>query len=271
MFAALLHHALPSTSTSALLRQGQYIRSHLRNLFIQVQDTPNPLSLKFLPGQKIVEGGTADFPNVGATRTSPLARNLFKVDGVTRVFFGPDFVTITKTDEETDWTVLKPQIFAIIMDYLSSGQPILSEDLPPGDTDILPEDSETVAMIKDLLETRIRPTVQEDGGDIIYKGFENGVVKLKLQGACTGCPSSVVTLKHGIENMLKYYVPEVQSIEEVKEPQDAIAEEEFNKLEAQLRLKQQPIFVSIISNEFRRRRRWHLRRWRPANAPFRPK
>ncbi|KAF3676990.1 NFU1 iron-sulfur cluster scaffold -like protein, mitochondrial [Capsicum annuum] len=188
-----------------------------RTMFIQTQSTPNPLSLMFYPGKPVVEGGSADFPNARSAMNSPLAKALFGIDGITRVFFGSDFVTVTKS-EEASWDFLKPEIFAAIMDFFSSGNPVFldSSTAAAMDTAIHEDDSETVAMIKELLETRIRPAVQDDGGDIEYRGFDpdTGVVKLKMQGACSGCPSSSVTLKSGIENMLMHYVPEVKSVEQ---------------------------------------------------------
>ncbi|GIL70652.1 hypothetical protein Vretifemale_1381 [Volvox reticuliferus] len=157
---------------------------------------------------------------------SPLAKKLFSVDGITSVFFGSDFVTVTKRDDYT-WPVLKPDIFAAIMDFYSSGEPLVSDAaaLASSDTAIHPDDTEVVAMIKELLETRIRPAVQEDGGDIVYKGFEEdtGMVMVKLVGACSTCPSSTVTLKNGIENMLMHYIPEVKGVIEAPpdEPEEA--------------------------------------------------
>ncbi|KAJ4823403.1 NifU-like protein 4, mitochondrial [Turnera subulata] len=188
-----------------------------RTMFIQTQSTPNPSSLMFYPGKPVMDVGSADFPNARAAMNSPLARALFGIDGVTRVFFGSDFVTVTKSDDST-WDFLKPEIFAAIMDFYSSGQPLFldAETAAAKDTAIHEDDSETVAMIKELLETRIRPAVQDDGGDIEYRGFDpdTGIVKLKMQGACSGCPSSSVTLKSGIENMLMHYVPEVKAVEQ---------------------------------------------------------
>ncbi|MCD7455373.1 NifU-like protein 4, mitochondrial [Datura stramonium] len=188
-----------------------------RTMFIQTQSTPNPLSLMFYPGKPVVEAGSADFPNARSAMNSPLAKALFGIDGITRVFFGSDFITVTKT-EEASWDFLKPEIFAAIMDFYSSGNPLFldSSTVASMDTTIHEDDSETVAMIKELLETRIRPAVQDDGGDIEYRGFDpdTGVVKLKMQGACSGCPSSSVTLKSGIENMLMHYVPEVKAVEQ---------------------------------------------------------
>uniref|UniRef100_A0A0D9ZUF4 Scaffold protein Nfu/NifU N-terminal domain-containing protein n=1 Tax=Oryza glumipatula TaxID=40148 RepID=A0A0D9ZUF4_9ORYZ len=188
-----------------------------RGMFIQTQSTPNPQSLMFYPGKPVMEVGSSDFPNARTAMTSPLAKALFAIDGVTRVFFGSDFVTVTKS-EETSWDYLKPEVFAAIMDFYSSGQSLFldSSTAASMDTAIHEDDSEIVAMIKELLETRIRPAVQDDGGDIEYRGFdpETGIVKLKMQGACSGCPSSSVTLKSGIENMLMHYVPEVKGVEQ---------------------------------------------------------
>lgn len=204
-------------------------------MFIQTQDTPNPNSLKFVPGVKVLEcGQTIDFPNVAAAFCSPLGRALFKIEGVKSVFFGPDFVTITREDEDISWKVLKPEIFATIMDFFSSGLPVLTEEKSLSESQINDEDDETVQMIKELLNTRIRPTVQEDGGDIVYKGFENGIVKLKLQGSCTSCPSSIVTLKNGIQNMLQFYIPEVAGVEQVLDDLDIKTKKEFEKFEKRL-------------------------------------
>ncbi|XP_061372259.1 nifU-like protein 4, mitochondrial [Gastrolobium bilobum] len=194
-----------------------------RSMFIQTQSTPNPSSLMFYPGKPVMEVGSADFPNPRSAMNSPLAKSLFAIDGVTRVFFGSDFVTVTKS-EDSAWEFLKPEIFAAIMDFYSSGQPLFldSQAASAMDTAIHQDDSETVAMIKELLETRIRPAVQDDGGDIEYRGFDpdSGIVKLKMQGACSGCPSSSVTLKSGIENMLMHYVPEVKGVEQELDAED---------------------------------------------------
>ncbi|EDO42803.1 predicted protein [Nematostella vectensis] len=183
-------------------------------MFIQVQETPNPNSLKFVPGVLVLESGTVNFDSSSSAHRSPLARNLFRINGVKGVMFGPEFITVTKSDEEVQWSVLKPEIFATIMDFFSSNLPIMTEEEPPQDTGSC-NDDDTVLMIKELLDTRIRPTVQEDGGDIIFKGFKDGIVKLKMQGACASCPSSIVTLKNGIENMMQFYIPEVVSVEQV--------------------------------------------------------
>lgn len=206
-----------------------------RSMFIQVQSTPNPNSLKFVPGVSVLGTGTADFSNQLEARRSPLARQLFKIDGVKGVFFGPDFITVTKSGEEVDWQVLKPDIFANIMDFFASQQPILSgEEEPSATNDTESDDNETVTMIKELLDTRIRPTVQEDGGDIVYKGFHDGIVKLKLQGSCTSCPSSAVTLKMGIQNMLQFYIPEVKSVEQVEDEADEVSKSTLSQLERTL-------------------------------------
>ncbi|ONK71263.1 uncharacterized protein A4U43_C04F6640 [Asparagus officinalis] len=194
-----------------------------RSMFIQTQSTPNPLSLMFYPGKPVMEVGSADFPNARAAMNSPLAKALFGIDGITRVFFGSDFVTVSKS-EEASWDYLKPEIFAAIMDFYTSGKPLFldSNTAASSDTAIQEDDSEIVAMIKELLETRIRPAVQDDGGDIVYRGFDEdtGIVKLKMQGACSGCPSSSVTLKSGIENMLMHYVPEVKGVEQESDPDE---------------------------------------------------
>ncbi|XP_038994644.1 nifU-like protein 4, mitochondrial isoform X2 [Hibiscus syriacus] len=198
-------------------------RGQRRNMFIQTQSTPNPSSLMFYPGRAVMEVGSTDFPNARSAMNSPLAKALYEIDGITRVFFGSDFITVTKSDD-TSWDLLKTEIFAAIMEFYSSGQPLFldSKTAKSTDTAIREDDSETVAMIKELLETRIRPAVQDDGGDIEYYGFDpdTGIVKLKMQGACSGCPSSSVTLKSGIENMLMHYVPEVKGVEQELDGED---------------------------------------------------
>ncbi|TNM99971.1 hypothetical protein fugu_013004 [Takifugu bimaculatus] len=167
-----------------------------RHLSIQTQDTPNPQSLKFLPGKPVLGAGTLDFPSPSSAGCSTLARDLFEIEGVKSVFFGPDFITGHKSHSE--------------------------------------DDDDIVSMIKELLDTRIRPTVQEDGGDVIFKGFDSGTVKLKLVGSCTGCPSSTVTLKNGIQNMLQFYIPEVDSVEQVEDEVDEINAKVFTELEQKL-------------------------------------
>lgn len=210
-------------------------------MFIQTQETPNPNSLKFIPGVKILEPGqTMDFPSGTEAYCSPLGKVLFRIEGVKSVFFGHDFITITKHDDDNiNWKVMKPEIFATIMDFFASGLPVLTEGAPSSDTQINEDDDETVQMIKELLDTRIRPTVQEDGGDIIYLGFENGIVKLKMQGACTSCPSSIVTLKNGVQNMLQFYIPEVLGVEQVMDELEIKTKQEFEKLEKKLLTKEE--------------------------------
>ncbi|XP_076632816.1 NFU1 iron-sulfur cluster scaffold homolog, mitochondrial [Colletes latitarsis] len=206
-----------------------------RKMFIQTQDTPNPNSLKFLPGVNVLEQGqTKDFPNATEAYCSPLAKMLFRVEGVKSVFFGFDFITITKVDEDVEWKLLKPEIFAVIMDFFASGLPVLNESQPAADTQISEDDDEIVQMIKELLDTRIRPTVQEDGGDIVFVGFEEGIVKLKMQGSCTSCPSSVVTLRNGVQNMMQFYIPEVLGVIQVEDETDHIAKKEFEKFEEKI-------------------------------------
>ncbi|OWK51138.1 NFU1 iron-sulfur cluster scaffold homolog, mitochondrial [Lonchura striata] len=194
----------------------------VRGMFIQTQDTPNPNSLKFIPGRAVLESRTMEFSTPAAAYCSPLARQLFRIEGVKSVFFGPDFITITKESEDLDWNLLKPDIYATIMDFFASGLPVVTDEAPRTDTAASEEDDEVVLMIKELLDTRIRPTVQEDGGDVIYKGFEDGIVLLKLQGSCTSCPSSLITLKSGIQNMLQFYIPEVEGVEQVVDDDDDV-------------------------------------------------
>ncbi|XP_062366571.1 NFU1 iron-sulfur cluster scaffold homolog, mitochondrial [Cinclus cinclus] len=197
----------------------------VRGMFIQTQDTPNPNSLKFIPGREVLESRTMEFSTPAAAYCSPLARQLFRIEGVKSVFFGPDFITITKESEDLDWNLLKPDIYATIMDFFASGLPVVTDEAPRTDTAASEEDDEVVLMIKELLDTRIRPTVQEDGGDVIYKGFEDGIVQLKLQGSCTSCPSSIITLKNGIQNMLQFYIPEVEGVEQVVDDDDDVETE----------------------------------------------
>ncbi len=183
-------------------------------MFIETEGTPNPATLKFLPGRDVAGAGTADFAAPEAAARSPLAVALFALPGVTRVFLGGDFVTVTKSGD-TDWQALKPQVLGTIMDHFLAGRPVIEGDGAAEDEDVAPEDAEIVAQIKELLDTRVRPAVAGDGGDIVFRGYRDGVVKLHMQGACSGCPSSSATLKHGIENMLRHYVPEVIGVEQV--------------------------------------------------------
>ena len=183
-------------------------------MFIETEGTPNPATLKFLPGQEVMARGTADFASPMSAGRSPLAQALFDLPGIARVFLGGDFVTITKGDD-IDWPALKPQVLATLMDHFVAGRPVIEGADDDLDEDVDPADSEVVDQIKELLDTRVRPAVAGDGGDIVFRGFRDGVVKLHMQGACAGCPSSRATLKHGIENMLRHYVPEVQAVEQV--------------------------------------------------------
>lgn len=184
-------------------------------MFIQTEVTPNPATLKFLPGKAVMPSGTLEIKTADDAHSSPLAERLFSVDGVSGVFFGSDFLTVTKNAGE--WQHMKPAILGAIMEHYLSGQPLVRGNVEAtptqGEEFFDPKDADTVATIKDLLETRIRPAVAGDGGDITFKGFENGVVYLTMKGACSGCPSSTATLKHGIQNLLKHFLPEVQSVE----------------------------------------------------------
>jgi len=180
-------------------------------MFIQTQDTPNPATLKFIPGVAVMQNGTADYPAPESAKSSPLASRLFQVDGVTGVFLGSDFVAVTKSDS-FDWFALKPSILAGIMEHFASGLPVVEavkKEPQAGDDGV---DSETVQQIKQLLDTRVRPAVAMDGGDIVFQSFDDGVVTLQMRGACQGCPSSTATLKMGIENMLRHYIPEVREV-----------------------------------------------------------
>ena len=186
-------------------------------MFIQTEPTPNPNTLKFLPGEPVAKGAVSDFSSSEDAAASPLAAALFAVDGVTRAFFGADFISLSKTSD-ADWAVVKPLALAAIMDYYTSGAhqadaaALGGSHTEHSDDD---ENAELVVQIKELLDTRVRPAVASDGGDIVFRGYREGVVLLHMQGACSGCPSSSATLKHGIENMLKHYVPEVVSVQQV--------------------------------------------------------
>ncbi|KAK4704994.1 hypothetical protein P7C70_g1207, partial [Phenoliferia sp. Uapishka_3] len=232
-------------------------------MFIQTETTPNTDSLKFIPGSPVSTSGTHEFLDAGASAASPLADRLFHLPGVKTVFFGPDFISVNK-HPDAPWADLKPEIYSIIMEHFTAGTPLFrdgSSSDGPADTRILDTDSEVVAMIKELLDTRVRPAIQEDGGDIEYRGFneDSGVVQLSLKGSCRGCDSSTVTLKSGIERMLMHYVPgtyysaterkiaynelrayvsfpaEVKEVEQVLGPEEVVAVDEFAKFEARLR------------------------------------
>ena len=183
-------------------------------MFIQTEATPNPATLKFLPGQPVLESGTLDMRSPADAAKSPLAERLFGIAGIDGVFFGSDFITVSKADGE--WAQLKPAILGAIMEHFMSGAPLLKSGETAGDGDdeefFEPGDAETVATIKDLIETRVRPAVANDGGDITFRGFKDGIVFLHMKGACSGCPSSTATLRHGIQNLLKHYVPDVVEV-----------------------------------------------------------
>jgi Fe-S cluster biogenesis protein NfuA len=185
-------------------------------MFIQTEPTPNPNTLKFLPGEIVAKGAVTDYSTPDAASGSPLASALFAVEGVTRAFFGADFISLTK-DADADWSVVKPLALAAIMDFYTSGAPQEAADgAVSGHSDHDgDENADLIVQIKELLDTRVRPSVANDGGDIVFRAFKEGVVYLHMQGACSGCPSSTATLKHGIETLLRYYVPEVQSVEAV--------------------------------------------------------
>jgi Fe-S cluster biogenesis protein NfuA len=184
-------------------------------MFIQTERTPNPATLKFLPGREVMAQGTANFPDAASADPSPLATALFEIDDVTGVFFGADFVTVTKADSTADWQELKPQVMATLMRHFTSGAPILIETaaapvVDAGHYD--PQDQDIVDQIQAILEEKVRPAVARDGGDILFHGFKDGIVYLAMQGSCQGCPSSTMTLKNGIEGLLKHYVPEVVDV-----------------------------------------------------------
>jgi Fe-S cluster biogenesis protein NfuA len=184
-------------------------------MFIQTEQTPNPATLKFLPGRAVMTTGTANFTTAEAAAASPLADRLFALPEVAGVFFGADFITVTKADEG-DWYRLKPAVLAAIMEHFTAGRPVFAAGAEAAAaTAPDEEDDEIVAQIKELLETRVRPAVAQDGGDIIFHDFDDGVVYLHMQGSCSGCPSSTATLKAGIENMLRHYIPEVVEVRAV--------------------------------------------------------
>jgi Fe-S cluster biogenesis protein NfuA len=183
-------------------------------MFIETETTPNPASLKFLPGRPVMEQGTANFTSDEAARRSPLASRLFALDGVTGVFFGADFISVSKSDAIA-WQQLKPAVLGAIVEHYTAGEPLLTGgDVAEADG-AGEEDGEVVAQIKELIETRVRPAVAQDGGDIIFEAYADGVVYLQMHGSCSGCPSSTATLKAGIENMLRHYIPEVVEVRAV--------------------------------------------------------
>ena len=186
-------------------------------MFIQTEATPNPATLKFLPGRAVMEAGTLDLRDAKGAEKSPLAKALFALEGVSGVFFGSDFVAVTK--DAGEWQHMKPPILGAIMEHFLSGAPLMAEggETGPVESDefFSPADAATVTTIKELLETRIRPAVAGDGGDITFKGFKEGIVYLSMRGACSGCPSSTATLKHGIQNLLKHFLPDVRAVEQI--------------------------------------------------------
>ena len=184
-------------------------------MFIQTEHTPNPATMKFLPGDTVMETGTADFPTLESAKESSLASRLFQITGVTRIFYGHDFISVTKA-EGVEWAHIKPAILGAIMEQFQSGQPIIDPStMSSCEKEDDSPDSKIVGQIKELLDTRVRPAVAQDGGDITFHGFEKGVVYLHMQGACAGCPSSTITLKMGIENLLRHFIPEVVEVRPV--------------------------------------------------------
>jgi Fe-S cluster biogenesis protein NfuA len=183
-------------------------------MFIQTEATPNPATLKFLPGRTVLASGTLDIRDAETAAQSPLAERLFAIQGVSGVFFGSDFVAVTKSAGE--WQQLKPSILGAIMEHFMSGAPITRAETngasAASEEFFAPEDSETVATIKELIEARVRPAVANDGGDITFRGYKDGIVYLDMKGACSGCPSSTATLRHGIENLLRHYLPDIVEV-----------------------------------------------------------
>ncbi|KAI3379226.1 hypothetical protein SNEBB_006044 [Seison nebaliae] len=228
-----------------LHRKNVLIQTISRTLFIQTQETPNPNSLKFLPNRSVLPdefGATKDFQNARDASQSPLAEKIFELEGVKSVFFANDFITVTKDDDDIDWKIMKPLVYGILMDFFSSNEIVINKrevdsesDVQIEKVDLSEEDEEICKMIIELLDTRIRPTVQEDGGDIRFIGYEHGVVKLKLEGACSTCPSSMVTLKRGIQSMLQFYIPEVQGVMQVEDSDDDVNLKYFEEMEKKLR------------------------------------
>lgn len=203
------------------------VRQQVRGLFIQTEETPNPASLKFLPGHEVLPaefGASMDFRKSDSFSNSPLAKVLLRINGVQGVFLGADFITVSKS-EAVSWAQLKPEIFSALMDFFAEGKVAVTAAQENAEHEASEDDDEVVELIKELLEERIRPMVQEDGGDILYKGFDHdtGVVTVKLAGSCVGCPSSTITLKSGVENMLMHYIPEVKRVDEVIEDEDVNA------------------------------------------------
>ncbi len=185
-------------------------------MFIQTEVTPNPATLKFLPGRPVMDEGTFEARDLGEAEHSPLAKALMQLPGVSGVFFAPDFISVTK--DAGEWQHLRPAILGVVTEFYLSGAPLIEGAPPPNDASgefFAPADAEIVETIKELIETRVRPAVAGDGGDITFKGFRDGIVYLTMKGACSGCPSSTATLKHGIENLFKHFLPEVQGVEQI--------------------------------------------------------
>jgi Fe-S cluster biogenesis protein NfuA len=244
------------SNTSSMFPTKTHMTESRRTVFIQTESTPNPESLKFVPTGKTVlesEDGTGFFVSktdpMDEILKSPLAKELFKVEGVKAVYLGTDFVTITKY-AEGKWQLLRPDVFSILMDFFDSDKPVLLEHPEVTDTTILEDDDEIVAMIKELIEARIRPAVAEDGGDIRYESFdeETGMVTVRLAGSCAGCPSSSITLKQGVENMLMHYIPEVTAVQSVDEgePEEGAGEEEEQPAEQQQKTYEQRLAAAGI-------------------------
>ncbi len=183
-------------------------------MLIQTEATPNPNTLKFLPGQPVVSGPPRDFKSVEEAAASPLARKLFDLEGVAGVFMGADFISVSKADE-ADWAMLKPAILGVIMEHYLSGEPIIEGEAAEAQEFYDEKDAEVVQRIKEVLDTRVRPAVAQDGGDIAFQGYKDGVVYLQMVGACSGCPSATATLKQGVENLLRHFVPQVEEVQQV--------------------------------------------------------
>jgi Fe-S cluster biogenesis protein NfuA len=184
-------------------------------MFIQTEETPNPATLKFLPGRDVMGNGTLEITDARAAANSPLAEALFKIDGVKGVFLGKDFVTVTKAADKT-WPVLKPAILTAVMEHFTNNRPLVLETGAAAPVEVDANESEVIKQIREIIEVKVRPAVAQDGGDITFQSFEDGVVYLQLKGSCAGCPSSTATLKAGIENMLKHYIPEVKEVRQTR-------------------------------------------------------
>ncbi|XP_014212825.1 NFU1 iron-sulfur cluster scaffold homolog, mitochondrial [Copidosoma floridanum] len=209
-----LRHSKPKLHLLVDQKNVNFWQMPKSSIFIQARDTPNPNSKKFVPDVEVLgPGRTKEFSNAKDANCSPLAKILFDIKGVKYVFFGPDFITVIKTDD-SKWQFLKPEIISSMTDFFASGLSILPKPQDSPDT-FNGEDDEVVRKIKEVIDTKVRPRAQEDGGDLVFMGFENGIVKLKMRGTCTSCPNSVETLKNGVQNMLQFYVPDVLGVERV--------------------------------------------------------